>query len=219
MKKDPHEKFLEENWWFLTQPKARKKFQTKISRVANSIQEVIVETSLISLLTNDERKAMVKAASILSELKNTIEHAKESAVRHQQRWTIKEKLLKREATALLKNAVVFDEAKLTDLVEITFAMKSIVKYEDPEQYISCVKRLMDGNYSVDGMGLFKYVKIEYIKTVDVFVSGFYQQYAEKLETESAKIKLVALISKMAIFRNNHPELLLELFQLATDSTD
>lgn len=91
-------------------PERLKKYQTKITKLANSLRRDILQDDVSELFSKSELQSIEQTVAALSRFKNTVAHAKEHAGREQERWrAARDNALKASREAVLAQFPYRDE--------------------------------------------------------------------------------------------------------------
>lgn len=193
MKKLPYKQFVEANKWFINRPQQRKNYQTKISRLSNSVQKDVVEGPAFELLSFEEQNTMMSAASILGKLKRTLDRAKIYAV-----WTENHNdyELVKEFTHIYRKLIIeklsIDEKSLESLLEATllFLYLKNLNIVEAESYVSKIEnRMRTGRYNQTPTELSKYIQDKYEYEINQFAYTFYNKTTDTVDFERLEERL------------------------------
>lgn len=108
-KDDKHLRLIEECRWLAQSSDSLKLYQTKITKLANSLNKDILQERVRDLFTIEEIQSIEQAAIALSRFKNTVAHAKEYQAREEKRLEAAFQDQFRLAQILIEQKYTFNE--------------------------------------------------------------------------------------------------------------
>lgn len=145
-KDDKHLKLIEECKWLTRSADSLKIYQTKITKLANSLQRDILQENVRDLFTQEELESIGNAFIALSNFKNTVTHAKEYRAREERRHKALQDKLNKQALDLVRKKYslsggdtigklrfVLAEAKVDDGFKYDYTIDDIVQRVSDEK--------------------------------------------------------------------------------------
>jgi hypothetical protein len=193
MKKQPYEKFVENNKWFRERPHERKNFQTKITRVANSIQNDVVQGPAFELLSSDEQELIREVSQILERLKDNIQYANKHVAWLEESSKYRVVTVHREKyRKLIREKLSIDEKTTDGLLRATVLILYLHNTEvtDSVKYVMLLEsRIRSGKYNRSPEELSNYIHDRYIYEIDQFAYKAYDKELKELDYELLQNRL------------------------------
>ncbi|KKN61400.1 hypothetical protein LCGC14_0522120 [marine sediment metagenome] len=194
MKKQSYKEFVENNKWFRERPHDRKNFQTKISRVANSIQCDVVQGPAFDLLNSDEQNLIREASKVLKELKEKIQHANKHVAWLEESSKYRVVTVHREKyRQLISEQLLIDEETYDGLLKATVLILHLNSFDstDSVKYVMLLEaRMRPGKYNRSPEELANYIHDRYIYEIDQFAYKAYDKELDELDYELLHKRLV-----------------------------
>jgi hypothetical protein len=194
MKKQSYKEFVENNKWFRERPYERKNFQTKISRVANSVQNDVVQGPAFELLSSDEQDLIRKASHILERLKENVQYANKHVAWLEESTKYQVVTVHRKKyRELIRKELLIDEKTENGLLRATVLIVYLNKFDisDSEKYVALIEsRMRPGKYNRPPDELSKYIHNRYIYELDQLAYKAYDTNHNELDYELLRKRLV-----------------------------
>jgi hypothetical protein len=194
MKKQSYKKFVENNEWYRDRPYERKNFQTKITRVANSVQNDVVQGPAFELLNSDEQDLIREASQILERLKENIQYANKHVawLENSNKYQVVT-VHRKEYRELIRKELLIDEKTDIGLLKATVLILYLDNFDilDAEKYVAFIERRMrPGKYNRPPHELSKYIYDRYIYELDQLAYQAYNNNQNELDYGLLRKRLV-----------------------------
>lgn len=194
MKKQSYKAFVESNKWFKERPSERKNFQAKISRVANSVQNDVIQGPAFHLLDNDEQNLITEASHVLQKLKEKIQHAKKHVTWLDEGNEYRVVTVHREKyRQLIHEKLLIDKQTYDGLLKATVLILYLNSFDntDSVKYVMLLEvRMRPGKYNRSPEEMAKYIHDRYVYEIDQFAYKAYDKELDELDYELLHKRLV-----------------------------
>jgi hypothetical protein len=194
VKKQSYKAFVESNKWFKEPPSERKSFQAKISRVANSVQNDVIQGPAFQLLDNDEQNLIREASHVLQKLKENIQYANKHVTWLDESSKYRVVTVHREKyRQLISEQLLIDEKTYDGLLKATVLILYLKNFDisDSVKYVMLLEaRMRPGNYNRSPGELANYIYDRYFYEIDQFAYKAYDKERNELDYELLHKRLV-----------------------------